>query len=63
MTTTETSCYEVEKSIIVGNGISAKKQFSSILEDPLKQDVCSTSGSSGNSDENNSDEYDSKLVV
>ena len=62
MTATEASCYEVEKSITAGNCISASKQFSSILEDPLKQVVCSSS-SSDSSDESSSDEFDSRLVV
>ena len=62
MTATEASCYEVEKSITAGNCISANKQFSSILEDPLKQVVCSSS-SSDSSDESSSDEFDSRLVV
>ena len=62
LTATEASCYEVEKSITAGNCISANKQFSSILEDPLKQVVCSSS-SSDSSDESSSDEFDSKLVV
>ena len=58
----ETSCYEVGKSIIVGNYISANKQSLSIVVNPLKKQVC-CSGSSDNSNESNSDEYDSRLVV
>ena len=58
----ETSFYEVGKSIIVGNYISANKQFLSIVENPLKHQVC-CSGSSDNSNESNSDEYHSRLVV
>ena len=62
MTATETSCFEVEKNIIVGNCISGNKQFSSIAEDPLKREFY-ISDSSGSSDESSSDKYDSRLVV
>ena len=50
MTATETSCFQVEKSIIVGNCISANKPFSSIVEDSLKLEFYS-SNSSDSSDE------------
>lgn len=64
MTVSETSCYEVGKSIIVGNYISANKQFLSTVEnqETLKQEGC-CSGSSDNSDESSSDENDFRLVV
>ena len=62
MTATETSCFGNEKNIIVGNCISANKRFSSIVEDPLKQEVCTTD-SSDRANESSSNKYDSRLVV